>query len=223
MQRFAGLLRRAQPWLWAIVAAVAVHSAWLMWMRGVLEHRAELSRPKAAAEDWAKLKLPSGPGVKIQMFYAAPGIVQQGESASICYSVWNARSVKLEPPVEKVWPSINRCISVQPEETTTYRLTATGADGTTEAEEFTLPVAPAPPRFIMFAQSEKKVKAGDWFTFCYGVKYASRVRLQPPLAPVAVAPQYCTRFRPPVSLDMTLEATGVVPPPAKHKFRVEVF
>jgi hypothetical protein len=43
-------------------------------------------------------------------------------------------SVRLEPPVEKLTPKLNRCFWIQPSRTTTYKLVAEGADGTEVAE-----------------------------------------------------------------------------------------
>ena len=68
----------------------------------------------------------------ILKFYAYPGIINRGDSTTLCYSVSNAKSVTLEPQSNAVWPAFERCVSVTPAKTTTYTLTATDAAGNTK-------------------------------------------------------------------------------------------
>jgi len=46
---------------------------------------------------------PAKPEVRITQFYAQP-VLARGEKTSLCYGVENAKTVKLDPPVERVWP-----------------------------------------------------------------------------------------------------------------------
>ena len=64
-------------------------------------------------------------------FYALPSEIYRGDSATLCYGVSNAKSVRLDPPAEEVWPSASRCFDVSPKKTTTYQLTAEDAAGRT--------------------------------------------------------------------------------------------
>jgi hypothetical protein len=64
-------------------------------------------------------------------FYALPAEIYRGDSATLCYGVSNAKSVRLNPPAEEVWPSASRCFDVSPKKTTTYQLTAEDAAGRT--------------------------------------------------------------------------------------------
>jgi hypothetical protein len=66
-------------------------------------------------------------------FYADPASIRAGETAELCYSVSNAKSVKLEPQSEPVWPAFSRCVHVSPRKTTTYTLTAEDAAGQTKS------------------------------------------------------------------------------------------
>ena len=79
--------------------------------------------------------------VKILQFYAAPGLVSPGERSSLCYSVYLAKSVRLDPPVEKIEPSLNRCLPVSPKRNTRYTLTAVGEDGKTATASIEVKVA----------------------------------------------------------------------------------
>ena len=73
------------------------------------------------------------------MLYAPPRI-RGGETAQVCFGVANAKSVTLEPQKSQVWPSHNLCVEVRPAKTTTYTLTATGADGQSVSQEVTVEV-----------------------------------------------------------------------------------
>jgi hypothetical protein len=73
------------------------------------------------------------------MLYATPKI-RRGETAQICFGVANAKSVTLVPQENKVWPSHNLCVDVKPVKTTTYTLTATGADGKNVSQQVTVEV-----------------------------------------------------------------------------------
>lgn len=62
-------------------------------------------------------------------FYANPSRIAPGETADLCYSVSNAKSVRLEPQSQPVWPAFIHCVQVSPAETTAYTLTAEDAAG----------------------------------------------------------------------------------------------
>ncbi len=81
-----------------------------------------------------------GDRFEILAFYASPGIVQRGDSATLCYSVSNAKSVTLQPQSNPVWPSYERCVNVSPRKTTTYTLTASDAAGHTKSSTVTVEV-----------------------------------------------------------------------------------
>ena len=50
--------------------------------------------------------------------------------------------VRLDPPVEKVWPAVTRCFEVTPDRSTRYTLTAESAEHTTVSESFEIAVRP---------------------------------------------------------------------------------
>lgn len=55
---------------------------------------------------------------RITQFYAPPQVAR-GETANICYGVEGAQSVRIQPAVERLWPSFTRCFQGTPEKTTT--------------------------------------------------------------------------------------------------------
>src|SRR4051812_43853376 len=93
------------------------------------------------------------PPVRITQFYATAGTVLSGQKARVCYGVENARSVRISPELEDVYPSPSRCVDVVPERTTHYTILAEGFDGAMATRSFTLAVQPqmALPRPVQYA------------------------------------------------------------------------
>ena len=86
----------------------------------------------------------ANPGpVRILRFYASVGTLTPGQTAKLCYSVVNARLVRISP-IQNSWPAQNRCFDVVPEHTTHYTLLAEGFDGTVATRSFTLSVQRLP-------------------------------------------------------------------------------
>jgi hypothetical protein len=91
--------------------------------------------------------VPPGP-VKILQFYASVGMLTQGDKALLCYGVENAKTVRISPTIDNVYPALNHCLEIGPEHTTHYIIVAEGYDGRVATKSFTLPVQgiPAAPR-----------------------------------------------------------------------------
>jgi len=92
------------------------------------------------AQDRQSFEMMGGNRFEILGFYADPGTIRAGETADLCYSVSNAKSVTLEPQSEPVWPAFSRCVHVSPHKTTTYTLTAEDAAGHTKSAIITVEV-----------------------------------------------------------------------------------
>jgi len=95
-----------------------------------LEEKAATQR---RAQDRQTFEMMGGDRFEILGFYADPATIRAGETAELCYSVSNAKSVTLEPQSEPVWPAFSRCVHVSPHKTTTYTLTAGDAAGHTKS------------------------------------------------------------------------------------------
>src|SRR5258706_7643800 len=95
-----------------------------------LEQKAATER---RSQDRQTFEAMGGNRFDILVFYAAPGSISAGETAELCYSVSNAKSVKIDPPSEPVWPAFSRCVHVSPRTTTTYTFTAKDAAGQTKS------------------------------------------------------------------------------------------
>jgi len=66
--------------------------------------------------------------------------LRRGEHTLLCYGVNDAKTVRLEPSVEEVWPSFTRCIQVSPRKDTEYKLTAEDAAGHSVSQSVTIRV-----------------------------------------------------------------------------------
>ena len=128
----------------ALIIVVGAYVSWILVARHqdnrAYEQRAgEAQAKKQRDADQAAIEQLGGSELAIQMFYATPR-VRRGETAQICYGVANAKSVTLEPQSNPVWPSHSLCVDVKPIKTTTYKLTATGADGKSVSQEIQVEV-----------------------------------------------------------------------------------
>ena len=172
---FDQAVRRAVPVGWVLVAIAAVYVFFVFATRYGGTVRLPVTQKTVSDVPAAY----SGTEPKIAHFYSGSGIITRGESAVVCYGVQNVRSVRVEPPVEKLSPTINRCFAVDPRHTTTYKLIAEGNDGRALTASFTIQVDPAPPSFTMLAISAKEIVRGERWGLCYSVRDALSVKLMP--------------------------------------------
>ena len=160
--------------------------------------------------------------VKILQFYASTGTLIKGEKALLCYGVENAKSVKLSPEVEAIWPALNRCIEIVPQHTTHYTLMAEGFDGNVATQSLTLPVnaaPPPPPQILHFAGTKM---GGRAVRLCYEVQHAQRVVVEPAVVPPSEAPRRCFDVEPVHTTTYTLRAFGSGARNASKQVIVEV-
>jgi hypothetical protein len=120
----------------AVVAFVVVASLFSRWMenRGVELRAKQAKIQQQHDQDTIALEQMGGKELAIQNFYATPGTIRPGQSVQLCYGVANAKTVKLEPQSNPVWPSYARCVDVTPTKSTTYTLTIADAAGHTKTQ-----------------------------------------------------------------------------------------
>jgi len=129
------VMAKVVHWLWVLVLLTGLYSGWVLWQR----HRSQTPpAPPVTVDPLAKY----GSDVKILQFYTGNGTITKGGKALLCYSVVNATAVRLDPPVESVWPAMSRCFEVAPARSTRYTLTAEGADHKTASETLEVVVKP---------------------------------------------------------------------------------
>ena len=132
-------MRRIVRYMFVVLAAALLYLGWTFADRYRSNREFERARSREMAP---RLPPDYGSAVKIVQFYASPGVLTRGEQALLCYGVANAKTLRIEPEVDVLWPALNRCLYVQPKRETRYTLTAEGADGKRVTESFVLQVAP---------------------------------------------------------------------------------
>jgi hypothetical protein len=128
-----------------VLALVVLVVAWTLFSRWsgnkqIDRQASEQKKEKQRESDRATLEQMGGKELDIQAFYASPGAVHRGESVQLCYGVANAKTVKLEPQSNPVWPSYSRCVDVKPAKTTTYTLTIEDGAGNSKVQSLEVKV-----------------------------------------------------------------------------------
>ena len=116
--------------------------------------------------------------VRITQFYASPANPPRGEKTLLCYGVENATEVRLDPPVERVWPAMARCFEIDSAKEATYKLTAArGAESVSQS----VTVKPGPPAVKIIEVSINKLQfaPGEPATVCYKAKNAVKTAIEP--------------------------------------------
>jgi hypothetical protein len=117
--------------MWVPVLLSVFYTGWVFWQRHTADRVPENPPYPLAAY---------GNSVKILQFYSPRREIGPDEKAVVCYGVVNATAVRLDPPVERVWPALSRCFEVTPAKSTHYTLTAEGPQHTTVSESIEIAV-----------------------------------------------------------------------------------
>jgi hypothetical protein len=125
-----------------------------------------------------KLEVPAPPPLRIAQFYASPPNPVKGQKILVCYGVENASEVRIEPPIERVWPSPSRCLDLKASRTVTYTLTAMrGSEKVSKS--LTVRIGPPPVKIVELTINKQKVAPGEAVTVCYKAENASQILLRP--------------------------------------------
>ena len=103
--------------------------------RNIDRQAAEARAEKQHELDKLAVEQLGGKEFAILSFYASPGVIRRGESAQLCYGVANAKTVRIEPQTQAVWPSMAHCVDVKPLKSTTYTLTIEDEAGKTQSAD----------------------------------------------------------------------------------------
>ncbi len=120
--------------------------------------------------------------VVIHEFTAEPDSVVQGAPATLRWRIDNASAITITPDVGKVTESVG-AIQVIPNQTTEYKLTASGRGGEA-VKQLTVQVTPAPkppaPEITSLTADRNNVLPGEPVNLSWKVKNATRMFLSPP-------------------------------------------
>jgi hypothetical protein len=137
------LLRKALPFLLVWIFIAAAYDGWVFYSRWRHGRETEQTNQAKEAEEARKtIDMLGGGQLKILNFYASPGSIRRGEKANVCYGVFGAKSVRIDPPVEELHPAVAHCLQVSPAKTTEYKLVAEDGAGHSAIQAFVLQVAP---------------------------------------------------------------------------------
>lgn len=137
------VIRRLLPWLGVALLAAAIYDGYIFYSRWSDNQDIEKRRAAQAAENARKVSdLLGGDTLKILGFDARPGVIRRGAHATLCYGVNGAKTVRLNPAVEEVWPALTHCVEVSPRKDTEYTLTAEDGGGHSVSQTVNLKVLP---------------------------------------------------------------------------------
>lgn len=128
-----------------VVLIVIAFVGYTLWARHTenadLEYKQNAERAaKQRESDAAAYEELGGADFKIMAFYASPGFIHRGDTVDMCYGVSNAKTVTLDPPAARMFPSANRCFQISPKKTTTYTLKIDDGKGNTANQQLTVTV-----------------------------------------------------------------------------------
>jgi hypothetical protein len=165
---------------------------------------------------------------KILSFYPRDVTVTEGDKTLLCYGVSNAKSVRIDPPVDGVSPALSRCVEVRPKGETHYTLTAEGSDGQAVSQSTTIRVGTdtaALPKISSFEISgkQKDYTGRTMFTLSFAVQNGDEVSISPPVFPTLHgAPSGQFSVKPDKTTTYTLSAKGKNGHMAQKQLTVEV-
>lgn len=158
---------------------------------------------------------------KVVYFLADKTEIEAGETVTLTWYVLNAAKVEItgiEKVAECEWPLMGKA-EVQPERTTTYVLTATGAGGTTSATVTVNVKEKATPAVInFFTVSENEILEGESVTLSWDVSDAVTVTLNSS----EVKAKGSMEVTPEVTTTYVLEAVGTDGKPVSKSVTVTV-
>ncbi|MGI8961201.1 MAG: hypothetical protein ACR2IV_15830 [Bryobacteraceae bacterium] len=135
-------LRAILPYTTIAMIIAALYVVWTFYSRHEANRAAaEAIQKKKAEENKQFVSQVYGSGeVKFTAMSADTGVLAPGQTTQLCYGVVNAKTVKVDPPVEQLKPSYQHCFEVAPKKTTTYTITAENGAGHSKSESLTIQV-----------------------------------------------------------------------------------
>lgn len=135
-------LRAILPYTTVLTILVAAYVAWIMYSRYSSNKEAiEKAQASAAAAERQRNETITQHGeLSFTTFYASDAQITPGHSTQLCYGVINAKTVKIDPPIEQLHPTERHCLDIAPKKTTTYTITADNGAGQTKSLSLTVRV-----------------------------------------------------------------------------------
>jgi hypothetical protein len=135
------ILRRALPWVSVAVLAAVAYDGWTFYSRWKSARDIDQARQaEEARRARQSVDLMGGTNFRIMNFYAVPQTIRRGSEARICYGVYGAKQVRMEPAAQDLHPGVNYCFQVAPKKDTEYKLFAEDGAGHTATARLVIKV-----------------------------------------------------------------------------------
>jgi hypothetical protein len=135
-------LRALLPYTTAAMIVAALYVAWTFYSRYEANRRTSQALENRKAEENKRFidRVYGSGQINFTSMTADSGVLAPGETTQLCYGVVNAKTVKIDPPIEQLKPSYHHCFEIAPRKTTTYTITAEDGAGHTKSESLTIQV-----------------------------------------------------------------------------------
>jgi len=163
------------------------------------------------------------PPAEIGRFFANPTFLREPGNVQLCYEVLHVDRLQIDNGIGEVQPG-KGCVNTRVSQTTTFTLTATGAEGGRRQSQAKVEVEP--PRItIEFTAKPPAVTRPDSASLCYRVSEASSVSIDHGVGRVRVPPsgqEFCVKVQPNQTTIYTLAALGSLNQTATSQVTVNV-
>ena len=133
-------LRRIMPFLGVLIVLGIIYDVFVFYSRASRDREDKQAQADRTAEQEQRtVRAYGGLDLKILTFYA---VHEPGRPVNLCYGVTGAKSVRMEPPVDGVWPALTRCVQVSPKKDTEFKLIAEGEAGHEVTQSVTVHIRP---------------------------------------------------------------------------------
>jgi hypothetical protein len=154
----------------------------------------------------------SQPPPQIVSFNAQPNSLRSAGSVRLCYETLNAAGLQIDHGVGAVRPA-KGCVDAKVSESTTFTLTATGAERQTQQSQTRVDVSPErlEPIEIEFTAEPDRITMPGAANLCYRIKEASAAKIDPDVGRIKLLPpgeRACVRVEPTRNTTYTLTATA---------------
>lgn len=134
-------LRTILPYMTALFLIAAVYTGWVVFSRWNAKREGERAAKEQEAREAKQVIDRLGGGkLKILSFWARPAVAKRGARVLVCYGVVSAKTVRIDPHIDDITPSLSRCLEAFPKHTTEYKITAEDGEGHTATGSITVRV-----------------------------------------------------------------------------------
>jgi hypothetical protein len=142
MRGNALFIRRLLPLVSIAVLAAVAYDGCVFYERWRSAREADrASQAEESRRARQTIDLIGGTDFRIIDFYAVPQVIRPGGQARICFGVYGAKRIRIEPDVGDLHPAISYCLDVAPRKDTDYKLTAEDGAGHTVTRSLRIGVA----------------------------------------------------------------------------------